>query len=86
MPDSVERERYRFEPAFAIYRVYRDRLRTPVDEEDFEAFCLGTVQAIRVLWSRDEALAEAQRLNRENADKGAYYYCLYTRVERRECE
>jgi len=86
MPDSVERKRYRYEPAFAIYRVYRDQLRAPTSEEDFEAFCLGTVLAIRVLWSRDEALAEAERLNRVNAGKGAYYYCLHTRVERRERE
>jgi len=49
MPDSVERKRYRYEPAFAIYRVYRDQLRAPTSEEDFEAFCLGTVLAIRVL-------------------------------------
>jgi len=42
---------------------------------------LGYLVPIRVLWSRDEALSEARRLNELNGPKGSLYYVTHTRVE-----
>jgi hypothetical protein len=70
-----------FEPAVALVRIERDRLREPASDEDFWSLCNGTISVIRVYWSGDEADREAARLNELKCDKGSFYYTQHTRVK-----
>jgi len=67
-------------PAYAVLRSARHQLRVPNSEEDFQALIQGTIKVVRVLWSFEEAVAESNRLNKLQAEKGLYYYCQHTHV------
>ena len=71
-----------FMPAFAVIRVYRDQLREPATDEELELLCNGTIAVVRIYWKRETAQAEAERLNSLNAEKGAFYCCQHTRVQK----
>lgn len=68
-------------PAFAVIRIERDLIRAPESDDEFEVLCDGWINVVRVLWSRDRALAEAERLNSLNNDEGSFYYVQHTRVQ-----
>ncbi len=70
-----------FLPAAALLRVYRDQLKVPANDDEFDAFCSGGVSVIRVYWSSNEAQVEADRLNELNGHKGAFYFCQHARVQ-----
>jgi hypothetical protein len=43
---------------------------------------LDVVDALRVFWSKDAALREAERLRRDDPSEHRLYYCEATEVER----
>jgi hypothetical protein len=69
----------RFEPAYAVVRVDRFRLRDSLPD-DPQVY----VTVKEVLWTSDEAEAEVERLNRVNADKDCCYWWESVRVRRRD--
>jgi len=77
--------RKKFEPGFAIVRICCEAWIPPpagaTSPEQIEQALGYAVNPIRVLRSRDEALAEARRLNGLNGGKGFVYFVAYTRVE-----
>ncbi len=70
---------------FAVVRIHFDRWpQSPSAEacaEELEQSLDYTFCPIRVLWLRDEALKESQRLNNLNRNKEAGYYVAHTRVQ-----
>ena len=73
-----------FRPGFAIVR-YEPRglewIVKATSPQELEEAINSAINPIRVLYSRERALAEAKRLNEVNADKGCMYFVTYTRVE-----
>jgi hypothetical protein len=43
---------------------------------------LDIVDALRVFWSKDAALREAERLRRDDPTEDRLYYCQATEIER----
>ena len=86
-----EKKKEKSEPAYVIIRIGHASPIEPAPEIeglpsghfDLTRGCVINFTPIRVVWSRDLALSEVDRLNSLNASKGVLYFFSHTRVESR---